>query len=48
MEKKSNGRCAKMILISLKKVDAQKEIFFLFYQIVTETLFLWKNLSGKS
>ena len=48
MEKKSNGRCAKIILLSLKKVDARKEIFFLFYQIVMETLFLWKNLNGKS
>ena len=28
MEKKPNGRCAKIILLSLKKVDARKEIFF--------------------
>ena len=28
-----------------KKVDVRKGIFFLFYQIVMETLFLWKKLS---
>ena len=31
-----------------KKADARKGMFFLFYQIVMETIFLWKNLSGKS
>ena len=32
----------------IKKYDAQKGIFFLFYQIVLHMFFLWKNLSGKS
>ena len=31
-----------------KKVDVWKGIFFLFYQIVIVTLFLWKNVGGKS
>ena len=47
--KKFIARYAKIILLSLKKVDARKGIFFLFYPIVVETLFYerfkWKILT---
>ena len=47
--KKFNVRCTKIILFSLKKVHAWKGIFFLFYQILIETLFYERiYLSGKS
>ena len=35
----------KSFYLCKKKVNARKGIFFLFYRIVKDTLFLWKNMS---